>query len=198
MTRSRVRAPWLAAALVLVSACASHRPIEQTPAAGERIGVYRGQVWDESSRRPRFKLLLYARAADHIHAELYPPVGGSAWVLDCGDGRLSLTVVDERVAYVGAADAQTVGRLFGIAIAPADLVGALLEGTPPGEGLSVDRTSPQPKGLPQSFEIRQGARGFRLELSETRPVVTRGLATGEPPAGVRQAPLDELALEPAN
>ena len=199
MIRSRALAPWLVAALVLSIGCATRHGTKATPStSGETIGVYKGQVWGESKRHPRFKLLLYARPPDHIHAELYPPVGGSAWVLDSGDARLSLTIVDERVAYVGAADAETLGRLFGIAIAPSALVSALLDGTSPGEGFTVQRESPQSTGLPKTFEIRQGARGFRLELNDTRPVVTRGLATGTPPAGVRQAPLDELAFEPAN
>ena len=98
---------------------------------------------------------------------------------------------------MGAADAQAVAHLLGISIAPSALVSALLEGTAPDTGVVVFRDGRKAGELPQIFELRDGARGLRLELRETKPATTRDLGTGTPPAGVRQAPLDTLALEPA-
>jgi hypothetical protein len=193
LKRALALAATLAPAVAILLGCAGRTPPADTVGEGTSdVGVYRGQAWDESGRRVRFRLLLHARPPDRVHAELIRPVGGTAWVFDAGDGQVSLTIVEEATAYVGAARADVVRRLLGVAVAPAAFVHAILDGEPPGDGIDVVRLPHGRPGLPQSFELREGTRGFRLERSEIRRVGGPGLGTGRPPAGVRQLPIEDL------
>lgn len=186
----------LAAGIALASGCAAKREPAISPAGAETIGVYRGQAWDDRGRRTRFRLLLHARLPDGIHAQWIPPVGGPAWILDAGEGRLSLAVIAEKRAYVGPASAAAVARLLGVSIAPPEFVRALLAGEAPGGALAVVRTPAAEPGLPLMFELRDGARGFRLDRTKLETAATRGLATGTPPAGFEVVPIEDLAIEP--
>lgn len=185
------------AALALAAGCAgSGAKAVVAPDAAQALGVYRGQAWDERGRRTKFRLLLHARPPDRIHAEMIPPVGGPAWILDAGDGRLSLTLVADATAYVGAARADVVERLLGVAVAPDAFVRALLEGEPPGPDLRFSRSPVGGHGLPETFEIDRGGRGFRLERTDIRAVAAGALGTGRPPAGMTEVPVEDLAVEP--
>ncbi len=184
-----------ASALACAASCAAHRQAAPSEPSREKVtfGVYRGSVTTEDGGSARFRLLLYAALPAALHAELLPPVGGPLWILDSGEGRLSVTDVREGVAYVGDAGPEALDRALGVRASVADLVAALLNGAalpPPAEGL---RQPAHGTGLPARFEVCGGGQCFRIERKRTkRARPTAPLGTGEPPRGLRLAPLEDL------
>jgi hypothetical protein len=196
--RARTVASALVGCLLVLPACAPRRPLDPTLPATGSFGVYKGTVIGEEGRGGRFRLFLYAELPDRIHAEVLPPVGGPRLVLDGGGGKLAVALVEERVAYVGDAGAESVGRVIGAPISLAFLVSALLGGCPPGAGdVVIRREPPEGPGLPSRFELRRGATGFEIERRGGERIRTlgAGLGSGTPPGGFTVLPLDDLRIE---
>lgn len=189
----------LLACLALSCACAPRRPHEPVPGAPASFGVYDAKLVAEDGSARRFRLLLYAALPDRVHAEVLPPVGGPRLVLDGGAGRLAVALVEERLAYVGDAEAGSLERVLGVRVTLASFVSALLLGHPAQAGeVSMRREPESGSGLPSSFELRRGSSALSLlRKKDGRRVLALGAAVGSgtPPAGFRVLPLTELSLE---
>lgn len=175
---------------LLPAGCAGRRPPSLAPDAPNAIGIYRGRAFDGDRKGPRFRVLLAAVPPDRLHVEILPPVGGPAWILDGGGGRVCLASVEERRAWSGSGDADTVERLLGLRASLADLVAAIVAGASPGDGWTVKRR-PAEGGLPERIEIARAGRGIALERRDVRPA-KREVGTGAPPSGFRVGPAEEM------
>jgi len=185
----------LAAAAV---ACSAHRRVADGPAGQvERFGVYRARLV-ESGRSPRkAKLLLFAARPDRLHAEVVPPVGGPALIVDGGGGRLAVTVSGRKGSWAGEARGDVLEAILGFPVTLEALVGALLEGDPLDGPAEISRSPEVGSGLPRSFSLSHAGRELVLELQRTR-TLERGdyaIGTGTPPPGVEVRPLEELLSE---
>jgi hypothetical protein len=162
----------------------------------ERFGVYRATAVDSTGEPRRFRLWLFAAPPDRIHAEVVHPVTGPRLVVDGGGDRLAVTVVDEKIAYVGQTETGPSLESLGIAVSLEDLVAMVLEGrAPDGEGPWFRREPPTGEGLPRTFEIEASEGTLHLELQKYRALKGGGsgsIGTGQPASGVEVRPLDEL------
>ena len=159
------------------------------------VGTYRGSVDAGDGKSRRFRLLLWAAAPDRIHAEFLPPVGGPAVIIDGGGGRLAVTLVRERTAYVGVASPAAIGAVAGVAVPLEDLVRWIVSGPEPAPAEIVVRRQPEwGPGLPRALEIRSGARRLVIERRrlESGVALASGTGTGAVPAGVVERPIEEL------
>lgn len=189
--------------LVVLAACASfscaHRRSDLTgPDDGQPfVGVYKAHLLDAEGASHRFRLLLYAEMPDRIHGEILTPLGATRVILDGGNGRLAVTLVPKGVSYVGPADAESLEMILGIPIGLEQLVGALIDGAPPGDSLSLDRVGGN--GLPERLEIRSVSAELRLELKRLRHLGANALdvGTGQPPEGTELRPLERLGEDEA-
>ena len=186
-----------AIALVTIAATAcggAHRTSGIPEGDGPLVATYRAEFALEGEPVRRAKLLVWAEAPDRLHAELLPPIGGSAVTVDAGGGRAVVVDVEAGAAYVGGAGPEALAPLTGIPIGVADAVAALLEGVAPA-GASVDREGEQPGFLPMRFALALG--GSRIGLTRLRWERTSRdpatLGTGEPPAGFAVRPLEAWA-----
>lgn len=160
--------------------------------ATRSVGLYKARYLEEGERSRRFRLLLFAAAPDRLHGEVISPVGTTELIVDAGDGRIAVTPVDERVSFVGPAEAAVFEVLFGIPVELSDLVAAILEGRDPGGGVTMTR-EPSAPGLPSRLEIAHAGRVLSLELRREQPLAADArLGRGESPAGMEIRPLDEL------
>jgi hypothetical protein len=142
-----------------------------------------------------FRLLLFARAPDRLHAEVLGPVGGPQLVVDSGSGRLAVAFPGERVAYQGDADAGAIERVLGVRVAPAELVAFLTEGAPPAsQGLRAEREPAVSAGLPRRVRLAAADASLTLERRERRPPPADpdALGTGAAPDGFEVRPLADL------
>jgi len=181
--------------VVSLAGCAPQRRGAIEPSSsGTRVGVYkvRSQPRDEKSRR--FKLMLYAASPDRLHGEVLSPLGSPVMSFDGGDGQLAVTLVRDRLTFVGDATPGALAPLFGVAISLSDLVAALLEGvTPDAAGWTLER--PDGSGLPESLTITSESGTMSLQLKRWHVLKSEGsLGTGEPPRGMELRPLEELRL----
>lgn len=183
---------WLVAAAIASSGCASrgHRD-SPLPDAPDAVGVYRGWVFDRNERVARFRLWIRVEPPDRIHAEVLPPVGGPEWLLDAGGGRVSLTRISERIAWVGDVSEDDSARLLGLPVGIAALVKALWEGASPGETVVLERDPVAAPGLPRAFGVLADGRGIRIELLALRRA-TAAVFTAEPPRGLDRRPIEDL------
>jgi hypothetical protein len=190
----------LGAAALLValgSGCACHerRPPADGRSEAAAVGTYRGVIDAGDGKHKRIRLLLWAGLPDRVHAELSPPVGGPDVIVDGGGGRLAVTVVSERTAYVGAASRAAIEAIAGVPVALDELVRWILvsaESSPPG--IEVTRRPEREGGLPESLEIRADGRALRLERRrlDVQRTMAAGAGTGAPPPGVVERPIEEL------
>jgi len=181
--------------VVALAGCGPQRRGAVEPSSsGTRVGVYkvRSQVGDEKTRR--FKLMLYAASPDRLHGEVLSPLGSPVMSFDGGEGQLAVTLVRDRLTFVGEATPTALARVFGVAISLPDLVAALLEGrTPDAAGWSLER--PDGSGLPESFTVSSESGTMSLQLKRWHQLKSGGsLGTGEPPPGMELRPLDELRI----
>jgi hypothetical protein len=159
------------------------------------VGTYKGTVGSGHGKPRKFRLRLWAALPDRLHAELSPPVGGPEVILDAGNGRLSVTLVGERTAYVGAASPEAIAAVTGVRVAIEDLVRWILSGADPGTGeVRVTRRPERGPGLPQELAIVAGERTLRIELREARAsgALAAGTGSGAPPPGTEERPIEEL------
>ncbi len=193
------------AGLAVLGGCGPRRvgTVGAGAAAGHaEVGIYRGTISDEAAGRSRkFRLLLYAELPDRIHGEVLSPLGRTELIIDGGSGRMAVSVVRERVAFVGRPEPRTLDELVGAPILLEDLVRSLLTDpaadVPAATAYRTLRAEAEGPGLPGLFEVGSGGRGLRLELRrrDRKPRPPGGLGTGAPPAGFEQRPLAELAWD---
>jgi hypothetical protein len=179
-------------------ACVGHRRATGDPSRStERYGVYRARLVERGETARRAKLLLFVAPPDRIHAEVLPPVGGAALILDGGQGRLAVTVSSRNASWVGEARPDVLETILGFPLTLEALVGSLLEGTPLDGPVALSRLPRAGAGLPRSFSLAHAGRELTLELQRTRK---RGrgvypIGTGSPPPGGEVLPLEELVAE---
>jgi hypothetical protein len=179
-------------------ACSGHRRVD--PDGGEasrRFGVYRAKLTESGQRPRKAKVLLFAAPPDRLHAEVLPPLGGPALIIDGGDGRLAVTVSSREAAWVGEASAEVLEKTLGFSVSLDALVGSLLRGTALDGPVEIRRAPKSGSGLPRRFSLGLPGRELRLDLQGTRE---RGrgayaIGTGTPPPGVEIHPLEELVAQ---
>jgi hypothetical protein len=170
------------------------RRAETIPGTEPSVGLYRGTIEPAGGEARGFRLLLWAALPDRFHGEIVSPVGTTEMVIDGGGGRLAVTVNDERVSYVGAADPAALERILGVPLGLPELVSGLLTGELDDEAWSLSRESRADGELPASIEFRSSQAKLTLELKRIRPLGKdpRGLGRGVPPDGTEKRPLEEL------
>lgn len=164
-------------------------------AEAEVVGIYRGRFESAGGESGRFRLMLFAARPDRLHGEIIGPLGSAQMIMDGGGGRLALTLVGDRVAYVGAARPEHVARILGVALSLEDLVRAVLDGVTADGQYSVVRSADRKGTLPTDLELRSPDTLLRIELLKRRALASPAgpLGTGEPPAGVDRRPLEQLS-----
>ncbi len=186
----------IAAAFLATPGCHERRSVTAAGAGAFPIGTYRGVAVGDDGKSQRFRLLLWAALPDRIHAELLGPVGGPEVILDGGGGRLSVTLVRERTAYVGAASLEAMQSVTGIGIRLEDLVRWIVSGAEEvPAGIEVERGADEgAAALPRTLEIREGGRRVRIERKRLEAIdaLSPGTGTGAPPPGVAEKPIEDL------
>ncbi|NIS29847.1 MAG: hypothetical protein GWN07_06540 [Actinobacteria bacterium] len=161
------------------------------------MGLYKVRLEESGERTRRFKILLFAESPDRLHGEILSPVGSTVMIFDSGAGRLAVTFVRDREAYVGTADPAAMEAVFGLRMTLGQLVGGLLTGEGGTDELRMVREA-SVDGLPDRLELSSGPRTLTLDLRRRLALRERpgGVGTGRPPEGMTERPLDELRLHP--
>jgi hypothetical protein len=162
--------------------------------AGNVIGVYRVVLRDEVNEARKFRLLLFAARPDRLHAEALSAIGSTELIVDAGGGRIALSIIRERTAYVGDADRRTLEKVLGIALTLEELVEILLTGEIGQEHFEMERVPERGEGLPRRLRISAEGRTAEFNLKRLRPVrgLPEMLGSGAAPEGMKVLPLDEL------
>jgi hypothetical protein len=159
--------------------------------------VYRAEISEPDDKTRRFRLRLFAELPDRIHGEVVSPLGYTEMVFDGGGGRLAVTMVRDKLAFVGTAREGALEHVFGVPFGLQELVAGLLTGEHASTRGTLQREPIGEPGLPTRLTIVSGRRMLRLELKRFRPLdamTAEGLGRGDPPAGVEQRPLEALRL----
>jgi hypothetical protein len=158
--------------------------------------LYKARLSDPEGNPRRFRLWLFAELPDRLHGEVISPVGTTELIVDAGQGRLSVALVRERVAFVGPAKPEVIEGLLGVRVGLEELVRALLTGEIGETGHTIMRSETPGTALPEQLEIRSGQRELVLQLKRRQPfgAVDDRLGRGLPPEGMEQRTLDELDL----
>ena len=122
-------------------------------------------------------------------------MGGPRLILDGGGGKLAVSVVDRRTAYVGSAEADSVLRAIGAPVPLSSLVRALVLGEDPSApDVTIVREPEERPGFPEIFEIRWEGRILRIDLVKMQPMRGTGpsIGSGTPPEGFSVHPMDEI------
>ena len=174
-----------------------HRPPSTDPALANSVGLYRGRIERPDGKTRRFRLLMYAELPDRVHAEVISPLGTTHLILDGGGGSLAVTFVRDGVSYVGPASADALSRILGVRLTLEELVRGFLTGEVNRPSVRLLHTAGDGQPLPQRVEVSTGEASLELELKRLRPAsMDRGsIGTGEPPAGTRVRPIEEMAFD---
>ena len=195
MTRLRRGLPALFG-LATVACAASHRADFVPAGTGPLVGVYRAAIDDGQGAARGAKLSIWAERPDRLHAELIAPVGGVTLILDAGGGAACIVDSGAATAYTGMDGPDAIEALVGVRVSVAEVVAALLDGTPP-RGLAVRRQGDGASALPKKIRIVDGARS--IELSRIRfergTADPRSLGTGSPPKQLPVRPLQDFRRE---
>jgi len=198
------RFPFSAAATLLLAAacllsCAGSGKIPASDLrAGNVTGLYRVLLQADGAESRKFRLLLFAAEPDRLHAEALSAVGSTELIVDGGGGRISISIVRERISYVGDADPEAMEKILGIALSLEQLVRALLTGEQSVGSFEMERNPKHGSGLPSWLKISSEGRSAEFKLKRLRPMRGRAelLGTGAAPERMKVLPLEELeALE---
>ncbi len=200
MKPSRLSVATLAAVILLIDlSCAGRRSRGPETAEPGAVGYYRAAFSETGGKSRSFRLLLFASLPDRLHAEVLPPVGSPALILDTGGGRLALSVPRDRTAYVGQATESVLERIVGFPVTIEALVRLLLLGEPlPNDAMETLREPPGSRdSLPDLLEIRYGERLLRIERRRAARIgpLENGVATGTPAPGMEQLPLEDIPAQ---
>jgi hypothetical protein len=180
---------------LLSSGCASKR-LQPRSARGQgpEVGVYRGRIAEVDGKSRKFRLLLYAELPDRLHGEVLHPLGGTELIVDGNSERLAVSVVRERLAFVGRPDAGLMRQVIGVGVTPDELVRVLLTGQAGSAALRFEREGGRGPALPERFEIEADRRVLRLQLKriDALRASRSDLAEAAPPVGFEVHPLEEL------
>lgn len=177
-----------------LAGCAGRRVAEGPVDSRDSLALYKARVDQGARTGRRFRMLVFGATPDRLHVEIFPPIGGAELIVDAGPGRLAVTLVDERRAYVGRPSAAAVERMLGLPLELETLLRVLLQGGTLPEPWRVAREPALGAGFPARLEIGHGERRLELELKRVQPlrVDASTLGTGRPPPGMEVRPLDEL------
>jgi hypothetical protein len=186
-------------ALVMASVlggCASRRPPRSASDHETTVADYRGKLRQaaEDDRRS-FRVRLFVRDPDRIHAEVAGPLGGPRLILDGGAGSLAVSVIPDRTAYVGASNREALRRTVGLEVDLREMVGALLRGERPQNADRFERDPVDRVGWPDRLLIVSGNVRLELRLRSIRALPEGTgveLGTGRPAPGLETRPLSEL------
>lgn len=186
------------AGLAAVACTHVHRERGAPAGDGPLVVVYKVAFDDGDGVVRRAKLSVWAEEPDRLHAELIVPVGGVTFIVDAGGGRVCVVDVGAATAYAGADGPAAFASLFGVRVAVADAVAAMLRGTD-AAGLTVTRSGGEDGRLPDALRIADGARSVSLtRLRSERGTADAGtLGTGLPPERLRVLPIGDLAAPDA-
>ncbi len=185
------------AGLLLITGCGGGRKSTHDFGQGPLAAVYRARFESTPGERAKkFRLLVYAAEPDRLHGEILSAVGTTELILDAGGGRVSVFFVRDRLAFVGATNAQVLDALLGIPVRIEDLVQALLGHQPEvSQGASsVWTLVPRGQPYPDTIRLEDAGRSFELRLKRIQRIRVdpATLGTGRPPQGAEQRPLEDL------
>ena len=198
----RVAVALLAIVLVGIGGGCAHRAgrdLAVIDGPGADVAVYRGTLTEPGSGEHGFRATLFLARPDRVHAEIAGPVGGPRLIVDGGGGRIALSFVADRVAYVGDDPRGGLRSVLGLDLGLEDLVGAVLEGIAPAGVREFERTPGGPGGWPRRIEMSGPDVELVLDLRRTRglPVEVKAeLGTGTPAPGLAVLPLEQAPGEP--
>ncbi len=186
-----------ALALLPLSACAVART-DGTTRSKPRIEMYAGSYTDETGRSGRFRLLLHAALPDRLHAEILPVLGGPVVIVDAGAGVASVSLVAERIAYLGSTSEDLSGAV-GIPLSVEALVDLLLEGRSErlDDEVWIERRPAERRGTPDLLRVGWRGRTISITLRGRQRLRSdsSSLATGTVPEGFERKRLSDLPAE---
>lgn len=166
---------------------------------GTEVAVYRGTLTEPESGDHGFRVTLFVARPDRVHAEIAGPVGGPRLIVDGGGGRIALSFVADRVAYVGSDPRGGLRSVLGLDLGLEDLVGAVLDGVPPPAVRRFEHTPGGPGGWPRRIEMSGIDVDLVLDLRRTRSLPDGAaveLGTGAAAPGLEVRPLAEAPSAP--
>ena len=198
MTRGRRAAAALIPVLLVAGSggCGggTHRPPLDALDSGTAVAVYRGTITETGSREHGFRATVFLAEPDRVHVEIAGPVGGPRVIVDGGGGRIALSFVSERIAYVGDDGRDGLRRVLGLDLDLRDLVDAVLDGVPPPSVTRFERVPGGPGGWPRRIEMSATDLELTLDLRRTRGLPAGAgaeLGTGTPAPGLDVLPLEQ-------
>ena len=163
-------------------------------APGEVVfAVYRGRIVSSDGVKASFRAWVWAETPDRLHAEILPPIGGPAWILDAGGGRLSVTDIDAATCWTGPEGPRALEDWLGVPLDVAGLVGAILGAKGPSPPAVRLREPAGVEGFPARIQFAGPAFGsLLLERSGYRVAPRGNLGTAAVPRDVTVRDLSEL------
>ena len=185
----------LLAAISIGCGGGAKRTPEPSTARGVAVALYRGTITEPGSGVQRFRATLFLARPDRLHAELSGPVGGPRLIVDGDTHRIAVSLVPDRVAYVGEPGPEGLRPILGIDLAVAEFVAAMLDGTPPPTATRFERVAGGPGGWPQRVEMSADDLVLTLDLRHTHGLPNgaddAGLGTGQPAPGLEVLPFED-------
>ena len=196
--RRRVALPLAPLALLglLFTGCAGRDLRTGTvPEPDSWSAIYKGRFTSPEGETSRFRSWVWAAAPDRLHIEVFGPMGGTRLSVDGGGGLLAVSLVQDKVAFVGEAAGLELSPVFGVPMTLEQTVSALTGGGRP-PGLTVwRRDATTGDRLPLRLQVGTGGALLeltRLEVRTVPPGRSALLGTGTPPDGIEVRPLADL------
>ena len=133
----------LASALLLLTGCQAHRGLEPLAPDVHDQGhlLYQARV-ERAGKGRRFRLALAVQYPDRFRLEVIGPVGGPRLVLISDGTVVQASLPSQRVFARGPAEAETLGILTGLPLAPEEFLDLLLGFPEPADQSAVLRAEP--------------------------------------------------------
>ena len=181
---------------LLAAGCAGRElRTDLIPEATSWSALYKGRFTSPDGETSRFRSWIWAAPPDRLHVEVFGPMGGTRLAVDGGGGLLAVSLVQDKVAFVGEAAGLELSPVFGVSMTLEETVSALTGGGRP-ERLSVwRRDAATGDRLPLRLQVGTGGALLeltRIEIRTIPPGRSAGLGTGTPPDGIAVRPLADL------
>ena len=166
---------------------------------GTAVAVYRGTLTEPGSGVRGFRATLFVARPDRLHAEIAGPVGGPRLIVDGGGGRIAVSFVADRLAYVGEDARAGLRSVLGLDLGLEELVAAVLDGAAPAAVRAFEYTPGGPGGWPRRLAMSGSDVDVVLELRRTRALpasATTDLGTGTAAPGFEHRSLEEAPGAP--